>query len=101
VLENSLRYTEVPGQVMLSLAMEGDRAALRVSDSAPGVAPEDLERLFEPLYRVEKSRSRALGGSGLGLSIVRAIATAHGGTVTAHASDLGGVTIELRLPVTL
>jgi two-component system sensor histidine kinase BaeS len=101
VLENSLRYTEAPGQVVLSLAMEGDRAVLRVSDSAPGVPPEDLERLFEPLYRVEKSRNRALGGSGLGLSIVRAIATAHGGTVGARASALGGVTIEVCLPVAL
>ncbi len=101
VLENSLRYTEDPGTVVLSLTVEGDRAVLRVSDSAPGVPTEDLERLFEPLYRVEKSRSRALGGSGLGLSIVRAIATAHGGAVTARASDLGGVTIELRLSVTL
>jgi two-component system sensor histidine kinase BaeS len=101
VLENSLRYTEAPGTVVISLAMEDGRAALRVSDSAPGVPAGGLERLFEPLYRVEKSRSRALGGSGLGLSIVRAIATAHGGTVTARASDLGGVTIELRLPVAL
>ena len=69
-------------------------------DSSPGVPQEDLARLTERLFRVEGSRSRAGGGSGLGLAIVRAIVEAHGGTLAAGASRLGGLRIELAFPKT-
>ena len=68
-------------------------------DSAPGVPPEALPRLFERFYRVESSRGREGGGSGLGLSICRSIAQAHGGRLAADASPLGGLRVTLRLPL--
>jgi two-component system, OmpR family, sensor histidine kinase BaeS len=94
LLQNSLRYTDSPGEIRI--AVEGDRVVWE--DSSPGVAQEDLPRLTEHLFRVEGSRSRAGGGSGLGLAIAEAIVQAHGGTLTAAASRLGGLRIELRFP---
>jgi two-component system sensor histidine kinase BaeS len=67
-------------------------------DSSPPVPEEDLPRLTERLFRVEGSRSRAGGGSGLGLAIAQAIVQAHGGTLAAAPSPLGGLRIELRFP---
>jgi two-component system sensor histidine kinase BaeS len=67
-------------------------------DSAPGVPEAELPRLTERLYRVEGSRSRNGGGSGLGLAIVAALAQAHGGTVHASASSLGGLRMRLEFP---
>jgi two-component system, OmpR family, sensor histidine kinase BaeS len=81
------------------LAKQDHRAMLDWQDSAPGVPPEALPRLFERLYRVENSRSRAAGGSGLGLSIARSIAEAHGGHIDASASGLGGVRLLVQLPM--
>jgi two-component system sensor histidine kinase BaeS len=69
-----------------------------VDDSPPGVSREALAHLFDPLYRAEPSRNRASGGSGLGLAIARRIAQAHGGSLTASPSPLGGLRLELRLP---
>ena len=79
-----------------------DGAALRilVHDDGPGIAAEALERVFEPFLRLEASRNRNTGGSGLGLSIARDVAQAHGGTVLLHNRPEGGLTAELRLPRT-
>src|SRR6185503_9855531 len=95
LLQNSLRYTDAPGVVAVRVERDG-----RViwQDSAPGVPEEDLRRLTERLFRVEGSRNRASGGSGLGLAIARAIVQAHGGTLGASASPLGGLRIELAFP---
>src|SRR5690625_7301815 len=71
---------------------------LRWSDSAPGVPEEVLEKLFERLFRIDESRSRKTGGSGLGLSIVSNIVEAHCGSINARTSPLGGLTLELTLP---
>jgi two-component system sensor histidine kinase BaeS len=68
-------------------------------DSAPGVPAEALPHLFERLYRVDASRARHTGGAGLGLTIARNIATAHGGDIAAHSSPLGGLWLRLRLPL--
>jgi two-component system sensor histidine kinase BaeS len=97
LLENSLRYTDAPGQIKVHLTVEGDWVTLRWEDSAPGVPHDDLEKLFEPLYRADPARSRKLGGSGLGLAICRAIASAHFGEISASASPLGGVCIAVKL----
>jgi len=94
LLQNSLRYTDPQGVV--SISVQGRKVVWE--DSAPGVPPPDLARLTERLYRVESSRSRAGGGSGLGLAIARAIVEAHGGTLAASASRLGGLRIELNFP---
>jgi two-component system sensor histidine kinase BaeS len=99
LLENSLRYTDAGGRLHISLAREASQAVLHWKDSTPGVPPESLPRLFERLFRVEASRNRERGGSGLGLSICQSIAEAHGGRITARASELGGLWIEVRLPL--
>lgn len=99
LLENSLRYTEAPGRLRLTARSLGAAIEIRLEDSPPGVRGEELDRLFDPLYRADASRSRAFGGSGLGLAIARAIAQAHGGRLNAEASSLGGLAMVLTLPV--
>lgn len=98
LLSNSLRYTDAPGKVRLSLASADGRLQLTVEDSAPGVPPEHLDQLFVPLYRLDAARSRVTGGSGLGLAVSEAIVRAHGGTIAAEASSLGGLAIRIDLP---
>jgi two-component system sensor histidine kinase BaeS len=99
LLQNSLRYTDAPGRIAISMRRDADRVRVEWQDSAPGVAAEELGRLTDRLYRVEGSRNRASGGSGLGLAIASAIVEGHGGTLTARASALGGLTIEVALPL--
>ena len=98
LLQNSLRYTDAPGTIKVSVRREGERVIVDWEDSAPGVPLHEIERLTDRLYRVEGSRNRASGGSGLGLAIASAIVEGHGGTLTARASALGGVAIEVALP---
>jgi two-component system, OmpR family, sensor histidine kinase BaeS len=99
LLANARRYTDAPGTIRISLARDGDDAELTVEDSAPGVPESALPRLFERLYRVDSSRSRAQGGAGLGLAICRAIVDAHGGKIHAQPSSLGGLRVVVRLPL--
>ena len=72
--------------------------AIRVRDSGPGIPAEELERVFEPFYRLESSRNRDSGGTGLGLSIARDIAQAHGGSLTLRNLPGGGLEAVLLLP---
>jgi len=96
LLQNTLRYTDAPGTLRVSVREDAGGAAVDWEDSSPAVPAADLPRLVERLFRVESSRSRAGGGSGLGLAIARAIVEAHGGTLAADASALGGLRIRLR-----
>jgi two-component system sensor histidine kinase BaeS len=100
LLDNSLKYTELGGELVIRLACYNSQATIDFEDSAPRVPEDDLDRLFDRLYRVEGSRSRATGGAGLGLAICRNIVEAHAGTIAAHPSPLGGVLIKVTLPVT-
>ena len=99
LLENSLRYTDAPGQILCSVRRAGEQVELTVEDSAPGVKSVDLPRLFDPLYRADSARSREAGGSGLGLAICLAIVKAHGGRMMASASGMGGLAVRITLPV--
>ena len=98
LLENAVRYAHASARVVVSLKREGNKALLVVEDSGPGVAPELLPRLFERFYRVESSRNREQGGSGLGLAICRSVVEAHGGSIVAVPSPLGGLRLEVRVP---
>ncbi|WNK19615.1 ATP-binding protein [Halomonas piscis] len=99
LLDNSRAYTREPGTLSVTLTREHNEAALIWEDSAPGVPQHELARLTERLYRVEGSRSRSSGGSGLGLSIVSALVHAHDGRLDASASPLGGLRWTLRFPL--
>ncbi len=99
LLQNTLRYTDAPARLRITLDAADGEAVLRWEDSAPGVPPQDLPRLTDRLYRVDSSRARSSGGSGLGLAIVAAIVQAHEGRITAEASPLGGLGWVLRLPL--
>jgi two-component system OmpR family sensor kinase len=83
------------------VAADGDRALLEVSDDGPGLSPDVAGRVFERFYRVDKARSRTTGGAGLGLSIVAAIAEAHGGSarVDTAAGNGTGATFVVELPL--
>jgi two-component system sensor histidine kinase BaeS len=98
LLENSARYTDRGGRVAIRIIARPNTIVFRFDDSAPGVPDDDMPRLFERFFRVEDSRSRDQGGSGLGLSICQGIVTAHGGQITATASPLGGLRVEIVLP---
>jgi two-component system sensor histidine kinase BaeS len=96
--ENSYRYTEPDGQLKLTLSQGLNTVELMIEDSAPAVPDDALPKLFERLFRVDKSRSRANGGSGLGLSICQNIVKAQGGKIYADHSPLGGLQIKIILP---
>jgi two-component system sensor histidine kinase BaeS len=97
--ENSYRYTDTGGQCEIDIDAEGNRVIVEVRDSAPGVPEDALPNLFERLYRVDTSRSRALGGSGLGLSICKNLVEAHSGEISVHESPLGGLTVRVSMPM--
>ncbi len=96
LMQNSIRYTELPGAIWVSVFTEKKDVVFVWEDSSPGVNDEDYDRLTEPLYRLDTSRNRKVGGSGLGLAISNAIVQAHGATMTATASDKGGLKWTIR-----
>ncbi|KZN32772.1 hypothetical protein N480_25050 [Pseudoalteromonas luteoviolacea S2607] len=98
LLRNSHFYTSNEGQTQVSFESNEAHMKVTVEDSFPGVAEQDLEKIFERLYRCEGSRSRDHGGSGLGLAICKQIIRAHGGNVGASHSEMGGVSISLYIP---
>jgi two-component system sensor histidine kinase BaeS len=98
LLTNSQRYTDVPGRIRVTVQTDAKTVHLAVDDSAPGVPPSALPQVFDRLFRVESSRSRAVGGAGLGLSIAKAIVEAHHGRIVAEASPLGGLRIVAEMP---
>lgn len=98
LLENSKRYTSSNGKLHIQAKETSSQISIIIEDSAPSPPTESIQHLFKRFYRVEQSRSRELGGSGLGLSICKSIISAHGGRIEAQASELGGLKIAVSIP---
>ena len=98
ILENAVRYADQDARMRIECHRRGADVEIGFHDSGPGVPDEHLDKLFDRFYRVEGSRNRATGGSGLGLSICQSIVAAHGGSLAASRSPLGGLALTLRLP---
>ena len=96
LLENSLRYTDSPGIIEISLITLNNNAVITFSDSSPGVKQSSIDKIFDRFYREELSRSREKGGAGLGLAICAEIIDAHSGTIKASPSDLNGLRIIIE-----
>lgn len=99
LLTNVARYTPADARVWLDARVEVDAATLSVEDDGPGLPRGQLDQLFTPFFRAEASRSRATGGLGLGLVVVRQAATLHGGAAGAAAGARGGLRVWLRIPL--
>jgi signal transduction histidine kinase len=99
LLSNALRFTPEGGEITLSAERHGAEAWLRVRDSGPGIAHDDLPYVFERFYRTDKARQRLEGGTGLGLSIARSLVEAHGGRLWAESAPGQGATFVIALPV--
>jgi len=96
VIENAVRYGK---KADLSAKRVGNTVKIRVTDKGPGIPQEDLERVFDPFVRIEKSRSLETGGTGLGLSIARTLIYAHGGKIELSNLPAGGLCVEISIPV--
>ncbi len=98
LVENAIAYSGEDTQVALAMRMDDDWIEIDVTDQGIGIAPHDVDRIFERFYRADQARSRSTGGTGLGLAIVKHIATNHGGRVAVSSTLGGGSTFTLRLP---
>ncbi len=96
--ENAVKYNHPGGRVRVSVTQEPEKLLIRVSDTGCGIPGEYQRSIFQPFFRVDKSRSREFGGAGLGLSLVWEIANLHGGRVWVAESSEGGTTIAVELP---
>ena len=96
--ENAVKYNRQGGSVRVSVTQEPEKLLLRVSDTGCGIPEEYQRSIFQPFFRVDKSRSREYGGAGLGLSLVWEIANLHGGSVWVEESSDKGTTIAVELP---
>mgnify|MGYP000921969523 CR=1 FL=1 len=97
LIENAIKYNKDGGTVSVSIEENDEFAKVIVSDTGPGIAKEDWDKIFEPFFRVDKSRSRSMGGAGLGLALVKEIAIQHDGDVKVIESSENGTKIELSL----
>jgi two-component system phosphate regulon sensor histidine kinase PhoR len=98
LLENAVNYSPEDGAIRVEAERSGTGVAISVLDTGPGIPAADLTRVFERFYRVDKSRSRAPGGTGIGLAIVKHLVELLGGTVTAGNRPEGGAAFTVRLP---
>jgi hypothetical protein len=97
LIENAIKYNKEGGKVSVAITEDESFAKVIITDTGSGIAKEDWDRIFEPFFRVDKSRSRSMGGAGLGLALVKEIAVRHGGDVKVIESSNKGSSIELSL----
>jgi signal transduction histidine kinase len=95
LIDNAVKYG---GRADVALRVAGDTVEIDIADRGPGIPEAEREKVFAPFYRLEASRSRETGGTGLGLAVARGIARAHGGDVTLHDRPGGGLVATIRLP---
>jgi signal transduction histidine kinase len=98
LLDNAIKYTPVGGEVKLFVSIEGSQLCITIQDSGIGIKQEDYQRIFERFYRSDKSRSRQMGGHGLGLSIAKWIVETHKGTITVSSEIGKGSIFRIQIP---
>lgn len=98
LLSNALRYTDIGGQVSVRTFVDQEQSILEVRDTGIGIAPEELDLVFDRFWRSEKSRSRVHGGAGIGLAIVSELVRAHGGEIAVESALGSGTTFSVRFP---
>jgi heavy metal sensor kinase len=98
LVDNAIKFTPSGGNVEVAIATTNTAVVVTIRDTGEGIPPEHLPRVFERFYRVDKARSREMGGSGLGLSIARGIVEAHGGTVLVESTVGFGSTFTVNIP---
>jgi signal transduction histidine kinase len=99
LLDNAFKYTPSPGAVHLLLAKEGENAVIAVRDTGVGIPEEELQKIFERFYRVDKARSRDHGGAGLGLAIAQWIVDRHGGSIRVESCNGAGANFRVEIPL--
>ncbi len=99
LVENAIRYNHKEGSVNITLETEGQERLVTIADTGVGIAPEQRELVFEPFYRVNKSRSREFGGAGIGLSLVKTILKRHGASITVSENTPQGSVFTIRIPL--
>ena len=97
LVENAIKYNHVNGKVIVSAKQTGNDIVITIADTGSGIDEAFREKIFEPFFRVDKSRSREIGGVGLGLAMVREIVRAHDGKIDVHQNAYGGTTFEVKL----
>lgn len=99
LLTNAINHTEAGGEIVVQAARQKSEIEVKVSDNGEGISPRDLPHIFERFYRADESRSRATGGSGLGLTIAKRIIEAHGGKIWAESKKGQGTTLTFTIPL--
>lgn len=97
LVENAIKYNHTNGNVTVSAVRMKNTVVLTVADTGNGIEESFREQIFEPFFRIDKSRSRELGGVGLGLALVREIVRVHDGTIEVHGNEQGGTTFEITM----
>lgn len=99
LITNAIKYTRAGGTIEIDTAKKGKDMSIRISDNGVGIPEEDLKRIFERFYRVDKARARELGGTGLGLPIAKYIVESHGGKIFIDSKYKEGTTVEILMPI--
>lgn len=99
LMENACKYGRDGRHIWIHAARQGNRVSISVKDDGPGISSEHLPYIFDAFYRVDKSRSREMGGSGLGLSLVKTMVEAEGGSILAQSDGINWTSFVVTLPV--